>query len=100
MKYYKIEVQRTYTTEVYVKCEDEKIVQRILDATPDRRDDWDAKTNLWDYIFDEEMQQCNVTETNCSTVDESYQTEHEIYLYAHKATEFFDLDNELKKTNA
>lgn len=90
MKYYKIEVERTYTTEVYVKCEDEKIVQRILDATPDRRDEWDAQTNLWDYIFDEEMVQCNVTE-QIATVDESYQTEHEI---------FFDLDNELKKTNA
>lgn len=90
MKYYKIEVERTYTTEVYVKCEDEKIVQRILDATPDRRDEWDAQTNLWDYIFDEEMGQCNVTE-QIATVDESYQTEHEI---------FFDLDNELKKTNA
>jgi len=60
MKYYIIEVQRTYNTEVIVKCKNEETVQRILDATIDRRDDWDAQTNLWDFILDEEMQQCDV----------------------------------------
>ena len=68
MKYYKIEVERTYTTEVVVKCKDEKTVQRILDATPSRRDDWDIRTNLWDCILEEEMQQTNVTE-QVATVD-------------------------------
>ena len=51
MKYYIIEVQRTYNTEVIVKCKDEKTVQRILDATPDRRDDWDAQTHTAFTVF-------------------------------------------------
>tara|TARA_R110000737_G_scaffold236775_1_gene249194 strand:+ start:473 stop:745 length:273 start_codon:yes stop_codon:yes gene_type:complete len=90
MKYYKIKVERTYTTEVFVKCKDEETLQNFLDASPTEIMFYDAQTNLWDNIFDEEMEQCNVTE-QIATVDESYQTEHEI---------FFDLDNELKKTNA
>jgi len=62
MKYYKIEVERTYTTEVVVKCKDEETLQNVLDATSTDRILFDAQTNLMDYYLDEEMQQCNVTE--------------------------------------
>ena len=60
MKYFKIEVERTYTTEVYVKCKDEKTVQDVLDATFSDRMLFDAQTNLRDHIVEEEMEQCVV----------------------------------------
>lgn len=90
MKYYKIEVERTYTTEVYVKCEDKETVEDVLNSSPTQEMKWEAQTNLWDYIFDAEMEQCDVRE-RMIIVDETYQTENKI---------FFDLDRYLKKTNA
>lgn len=90
MKYYKIEIERTYTTEVYVKCEDKETVKDVLNSSPTREMKWDLRTNLWDYIFDKEMEQCDVKE-RIIIVDETYQTENKI---------FFDLDRYLKKTNA
>ena len=92
MKYYIVEVQRTYNTEVIVKCKDEKTVQRILDATPDRRDDWDAQINLWDYILDEEMQQCDV-QNQVATI-----TREEINPDEH--LDYFDLDEQIIEDDA
>lgn len=63
MKYFKIEVERTYTTEVYVKCKDEKTVQDVLDATFSDRMLFDAQIKLWDYIVEEEMEQCVVLDS-------------------------------------
>tara|TARA_R110002094_G_scaffold203907_1_gene174977 strand:- start:23 stop:220 length:198 start_codon:yes stop_codon:yes gene_type:complete len=63
MKYYKIEVERTYNTEVIVKCKDEKTVQDVLDATFSNRMLFDAQTNLWDHIVEEEMEQCVVSDS-------------------------------------
>ena len=67
MKYLKIEVERTYTTEVYVKCKDEKTAQDVLDASFSERVLFDAQTNLWDHILEEEMEQC-VVENQIATI--------------------------------
>jgi len=71
MKYFKIEVERTYTTEVYVKCKDEKTVQDVLDATFSNKELFVAQTNLWDHIVEEEMEQCVVLDS-ITTVKECH----------------------------
>ncbi len=93
MKMFKIEVSRTYTTEVYVKCEEKETVEDVLNASPPHPSSsltqemmWDTQTNLWDHIFDEEMEQCNITE-QYTTVDESYKTGR---------IKIIDLDKQLK----
>tara|TARA_R110000772_G_scaffold39412_3_gene92717 strand:+ start:538 stop:804 length:267 start_codon:yes stop_codon:yes gene_type:complete len=88
MNKYQIEITRTYTTTVYVKCKNKKTLEKVLND-PQLGIEWNASTNLWDHIFEEEMEQCNVTDSY-NVVDKDYANQDE----------FFDLDNELKKTNA
>jgi hypothetical protein len=92
MKYYKIEVERTYTTEVVVKCKDEETLQNVLDATSTDRILFDAQTNLMDYYLDEEMQQCNVKE-DIITI------EHEVKI-PDDYLGYFDLDKYIIKDDA
>ena len=92
MKYYKIEVERTYTTEVVVKCKDEETLQSVLDATGEDIILFDAQTNLMDYYLDEEMQQCNVTE-DIITI------EHEVKIRNGYAG-YFDLDKYIIEDDA
>lgn len=92
MKYYKIEVERTYTTEVVVKCKDEETLQNVLDATSTDRILFDAQTNLMDYYLDEEMQQCNVKE-DIITIEHEVKN-HDDYLG------YFDLDKYIIEDDA
>lgn len=89
MKYFKIEVERTYTTEVYVKCKDEKTAQDVLDASFSDKMLFVAQTNLWDHIVEEEMEQCVVLDS-ITTVEE-----------CHKKPDWsFDLDAQIIEDDA
>tara|TARA_R100000030_G_scaffold42340_3_gene31819 strand:- start:1048 stop:1326 length:279 start_codon:yes stop_codon:yes gene_type:complete len=92
MKYYKIEVERTYTTEVVVKCKDEETLQNVIDANFTDKMLFDAHTNLTDYYFDEEMGQCNVTE-EIITIEHEVKN-HDDYLG------YFDLDKYIIEDDA
>jgi hypothetical protein len=89
MKYYRIEVERTYTTEVFVKCKDEDTVQNVLDAVSHKSILFNAQTNLWDYILDEETQQCYITEQAATVLDKVINPDC-----------YFDLDSEIIEDNA
>ena len=89
MKYYRIEVERTYTTEVFVKCKDEDTIQNVLDAASHEKILFDAQTNLWDYIFEEEMQQCYITDQVATVLDKVSNPDC-----------YFDLDSEIIEDNA